>query len=255
MAIYRLYVQGMSLYKLYYKRSEQPLLRPKDVVSSGTRLRLLFHVLMVLSFGLELPQYFAWVTTSDVDIHIHTNKTHLESYLRASTRDSGNTLGDSVDYEAPEKHPYDAPKSRNMRLFKPTKDYWIDLYPFHMFTFVTFFTAFTIVINEWHNVAKPVDSSGDDRIRQLRERCFWKFLMVLVNVIVFVGMLVTIVTLVENIQEGSKFQENTFYKIFMVCIIVTQMMLAFMATIFGMSLMNRIQSVAGYQQCDNNLKL
>ena len=72
--------------------------------------------------------------------------------------------------------------------------------------------------------------------------------MVLVNVIVFVGMLVTIVTLVENIQEGSKFQENTFYKIFMVCIIVTQMMLAFMATTFGMSLMNRIQSVAGYQQ-------
>ena len=52
----------------------------------------------------------------------------------------------------------------------------------------------------------------------------------------------------ENIQEGSKFQENTFYKIFMVCIIVTQMMLAFMATTFGMSLMNRIQSVAGYQQ-------
>ena len=249
MAIYRLYVQGMSLYKLYYKRSEQPLLRPKDVVSSGTRLRLLFHVLMVLSFGLELPQYFAWVTTSDVDIHIHTNKTHLESsHLRASTRDSGSTFGHNMNYETSEKHPQDASKSRNMRLFKPTKDYWIDLYPFHMFTFVTFFTAFTIVINEWHNVAKPVDSSGDDRIRQLRERCFWKFLMVLVNVIVFVGMLVTIVTLVENIQEGSKFQENTFYKIFMVCIIVTQMMLAFMATTFGMSLMSRIQSVAGYQQ-------
>ena len=76
-----------------------------------------------------------------------------------------------------------------------------------MFTFVTFFTAFTIVI--MYGTRRNVDSSGDDRSGNW-ERCFLKFLMVLVNVIVFVGMLVTIVTLVENIQEGSKFQENTF---------------------------------------------
>ena len=37
----------------------------------------------------------------------------------------------------------------------------------------------------------------------------------------------------------------------MVCIMITQMMLAFMATIFGLSLMNRIQSVAGYQQSNS----
>ena len=72
--------------------------------------------------------------------------------------------------------------------------------------------------------------------------------MISVNVVVIVGMLVTIVLLEEDIEEGSKFQENTFYKVFMVCIMITQMMLAFMATIFGLSLMNRIQSVAGYQQ-------
>ena len=41
-----------------------------------------------------------------------------------------------------------------------------------MFTFVTFFTAFTIVINEWHNVAKPVDSSGDDRITPIAGALF-----------------------------------------------------------------------------------
>ena len=82
-----------------------------------------------------------------------------------------------------------------------------------MVQFFTFFFAFTIVINDWHNVANPVESVGDERVRQIRERCFWKFLMISVNVIVFLGMLVTIVLLEEDIQEGSKFQENTFYKI------------------------------------------
>ena len=97
-------------------------LRPKDVVSSGTRLRLLFHVLMVLSFGLELPQYFAWVTTPAVDIHVHTNKTHLESsHLRASTLGGEifpkKAFGNIVNHDA-----IGAPsssmsaKSRNMRL-------------------------------------------------------------------------------------------------------------------------------------------
>ena len=227
-AAYRLYIQCSSLYKLYYKKSSRPLLvRTNAVIPSGTKLRVLFHVLMLLSFGLELPQYFAWATLSKIKIDVQTNKTLT-------------TLANN-------QHPLDR-QSKKMNLFHPNKDYWIELYPFHMFTFVTFFTAFTIVINEWHNVAKPVESSGDERIRQIRERCFWKFLMISVNVVVIVGMLVTIVLLEEDIEEGSKFQENTFYKVFMVCIMITQMMLAFMATIFGLSLMNRIQSVAGYQQ-------
>ena len=74
-ALYRLYIQFHSLYKLYYKKASQPLLvRETAVISSGTKLRLLFHGLMLLSFALELPQYFAWVTNPNIKINIHTNK-------------------------------------------------------------------------------------------------------------------------------------------------------------------------------------
>ena len=192
-ALYRLYIQFHSLYKLYYKKASQPLLvRETAVISSGTKLRLLFHVLMLLSFALELPQYFAWVTNPNIKINIHTNKNKTLLLMMGGDKNM---------------------PSKRMNLFHPDKDYWVSLYPCHMCTFVTFFSAFTIVINEWHNVANPVESVGDERVRQIRERCFWKFLMISVNVIVFLGMLVTIVLLEEDIQEGSKFQENTFYKI------------------------------------------
>ena len=50
------------------------MIRETAVISSGTKLRLLFHVLMLLSFALELPQYFAWVTNPNIKINIHTNK-------------------------------------------------------------------------------------------------------------------------------------------------------------------------------------
>ena len=179
----------------------------------------------------------------DVDIHIHTNKTHLESYLRVDV-DSGNTLGDSVDYR-PEKHPYDAPKGEYETI--QAKQRLLDKLVSISYVHVCNFFHGVYHRYKYIGVAKPVDSSGDDRIRQLRERCFGNFngTCQCYCVCRYVG---------DNCDtrgkysEGSKFQENTFYKIFMVCIIVTQMMLAFMATTFGMSLMNRIQSVAGYQQ-------
>ena len=63
---------------------EQPLYVQR-MLYPQVRLRLLFHVLMVLSFGLELPQYFAWVTT-DVDIHIHTKKTPRVTRVDAGQR-------------------------------------------------------------------------------------------------------------------------------------------------------------------------
>jgi hypothetical protein len=191
LASHRLYVQVRSWYRLKWSGRLESYLIGYGNAGYAVQVRLIFHLLMAISFLLELPQYFAWI--------FHRNG-------------------------------------------GPKKDYWIALYPCHMIAYVTFFSAFTIVINEWRNVAEPIDLGRVDREQQVRSRRVYQCSMIAINV--FVGT--TAIILLCRIFAGvENLNDDPLYKIFIVTVMVAQIVLAMLTVKFGLGLRSRIHSAAG----------
>ena len=129
----------------------------------------------------------------------------------------------------------------------PHKDYWVSLYPCHMIAFVAFFLAFTIVINEWHNVAQPVDPtavrSNSFESPQVRSRRRYQYSMIMINASVIIAAIILLVRIF--VGDVGDLNDSHWYVAFIITVMLAQIILAMLTIIFGLRLRARINSVVG----------